>query len=250
MKLLLVFLLFLGIKDSFATDFSSLYINLYTYDLDGAFSTITNAHFMIIDPLNRMTGQNPFTNEIKGEIPNSGYSIESLGELKEGGDSAIGEDILPAPKVVSFEMGSIEAIGIYNIQIFGVHETKYSLEIKVNDRTHRLTSLSFDGYLSSGGVRSINISLDPTHGAPAPVITKIVTFQTLRDDFNVAQKLNQIGDDKFVNSLIRMVNIAEKLYNRCEKIKDKGKDDKHKKLCYRPVIAILKLIKGHVKICV
>jgi len=63
-----------------------------------------------------------------------------------------------------------------------------------------------------------------------------VTFDTLRQDFTVAQKLNQIGDDKFVNSLIRMINIAEKLTEKCKKYEDKNK---HKRCT--PAIAVLKM---------
>jgi hypothetical protein len=125
----------------------------------------------------------------------------------------------------------------------GINDVKYILEGPFRE---------YISYISSGCISILSFNFDPTPGAPPPTITKIVTFQTLRDDFNVAQKLNQIGDDKFVNSLIKMVNIAEKLYNRCENVKDKEKDenkqDKHKKLCYRPVIVILELIKKRLEI--
>ncbi|MCX7647689.1 MAG: hypothetical protein N2Z60_03655, partial [Elusimicrobiales bacterium] len=60
-----------------------------------------------------------------------------------------------------------------------------------------------------------------------------------KEDIEVAYKLNQIGDDKFTKSLLSMINIAEKLYNKCEKMKDK---DKLKKQCYRPVVAILRMM--------
>jgi len=78
---------------------------------------------------------------------------------------------------------------------------------------------------------------DPTPGAPPPTLTKVVTFQTLRDDFNVALKLNQIGDEKYVRSLIRMVDIAEMLSNRCINL-----NDKEKPKCYRASVVILRLI--------
>lgn len=43
-----------------------------------------------------------------------------------------------------------------------------------------------------------------------------------------------------------MINIAEMIYNKCvktdDKIRDKDKDEKIKTTCYKPVIAILRLI--------
>jgi len=75
---------------------------------------------------------------------------------------------------------------------------------------------------------------DPIPGAPAPVIVKAVAFDTLRQDLNVAQKLSQIGDAKFVGSLTRMVNLAERLADKREKC------DKHMRGC-APAIAVLNL---------
>ncbi|MCG2726689.1 MAG: hypothetical protein L6420_10670, partial [Elusimicrobia bacterium] len=82
-----------------------------------------------------------------------------------------------------------------------------------------------------------------TPGAPAPTIIKEVTFQLLRDDVLVAQKLNQIGDDKFVDSLIKQIILAEKLAEKCDKPKghDKSKGHDTKDKVCKPAIAVLKL---------
>jgi len=235
MKILVILLLLIiPTKNSFSKDFSSLGVDLGTYDSNGAFSMNTNAHFMITDPMGRVTGQNPFIGEDKGEIPNSGYSIESLGELKEGGDSATEGDVLPGPESASFEMGPMQAAGVYNMQIFGIRDTKYALEIMISDRNNKSTSLKFESYLSSGAINSLDVNIDPTPGAPAPVLTKTVTFDVLRNDVSVAQKLNQLGNDKFTNSLVKNINLAEKLPGVCDK--RKSKKDK----C-EPAIAVLKL---------
>jgi hypothetical protein len=50
----------------------------------------------------------------------------------------------------------------------------------------------------------------------------------------VAQSLKQIGDDKFVASLNRVVNLAGRLADKC------NKHDKHRKSC-APAVAVLKL---------
>ncbi|HBE88963.1 MAG TPA: hypothetical protein DDW67_07480 [Elusimicrobia bacterium] len=51
----------------------------------------------------------------------------------------------------------------------------------------------------------------------------------------MAQKLNQLGDDKFAKSLVKNINLAEKLVGVCDR--RKGKKDKG---C-QPSVAVLKL---------
>jgi hypothetical protein len=63
------------------------------------------------------------------------------------------------------------------------------------------------------------LNYDPAPSAPAPVITKTVTFDALRGDVSVAQKLNQLGDDKFAASLLKQVDLAEKSAGICDKRK-------------------------------
>ncbi|HPO95678.1 MAG TPA: hypothetical protein PLD81_06665 [Elusimicrobiales bacterium] len=108
-----------------------------------------------------------------------------------------------------------------------------------------MNSIFYNGYISSNTSQIYNIYLDPTPGAPPPVLTKVVTFQTLKEDIEVAYKLNQIGDEKFKDSLIRMLNIAEKYYNKCQVLNNKSNDKKDidkRKLCYRPVVATVRMI--------
>jgi len=190
---------------------------------------------MITDSLGRETGQNPFTSEDKGEIPDSGYSIESLGELKEGGDSATEGDVFSGPESTSFEMGPVQAVGVYNVRIYGIRDTKYALEILITDRDNKSRLLKFESYLSSGAINSLDVNIDPTPGVPAPVITKTVTFDTLRNDVAVARQLNQLGDDKFARSLVKNIDLAEMLAGVCGKRRH-GKD----RPC-QPAIAVLKL---------
>jgi len=226
-----------------AQDESGLFINLLT-------GNPPETSLVIKDPFGRRTGIYKFDGRdpkiVFEEIPNSSKGYEgSPGNVETDEPATTGR--------VYVEINRYVSSGTYLVEIYGLTNSIYEMNIDLRNSFGDFGSiLLVKGYITSGTTQQYPLYIDPTPGAPAPVITKIVTFQTLRDDFNVAQKINQIGDDKFVNSLIRMVNIAEKLYNRCENIKDKEKDenkqDKRKKLCYRPVIMILELIKKRLEI--
>jgi hypothetical protein len=69
----------------------------------------------------------------------------------------------------------------------------------------------------------------------ATIIVKTVTFDVLRNDVSVARQLNQLGDDKFIRSLAKNIDLAEKLAGVCDK-RPRAKD----KPC-QPAIAVLKL---------
>ncbi|MEW5950746.1 MAG: hypothetical protein AB1637_02520 [Elusimicrobiota bacterium] len=128
----------------------------------------------------------------------------------------------------------------YYLLIFGSSNTTYGLNIRSKDFNGKRNGiLSINGFITNGTTNQFNLSFDPTPGAPAPVIKKEVTFQLLRDDINAAYKLNQIGEEKFANSLIKMINMAEKIYDKCEKT-DKKDGEKNKK-CYRPAMSVLSM---------
>ena len=91
------------------------------------------------------------------------------------------------------------------------------------------------GFTVAGQTVTINVDYDPTPGAPAPVITRTVTFDVLRNDVSVAQSLNQLSDDKFARSLVKNIDLAQKLSTTCDKRKH-NKD----KVC-EPAVAVLKL---------
>jgi hypothetical protein len=220
----------------FADDNS--YISIHA----GTNSGKSKISLVLIDPIGRKEGTLPSDLPLH-EISNCGYSFTRLGDPDTGPDEF-------DPETIELGCSPINT-GTYTIKVYGLQDTSFWISVRSADITGSIDDskfYDFSGLISSAAVMDYKISLDPTPGAPPPTITKIVTFQTLRDDFTVAQKLNQIGDDKFVNSLIRMVNIAEKIYNRCQQIKDDTKEDKHKRLCYRPVIAILELIKKRLEI--
>jgi len=236
MKILLLLLLCSGLQ---AKDLSRFSIHA------GSGDNPTKVQFIVTDSQGRKTGFESYYYGETGyinvnaftESPHSNYYTEYISSL----------DPSDAPEPESAIFGMREVIkDTYTTQFIGIDNCKYHFVINFRNSEGKdainLYGVNYN-YITKGSTQSYSLYLEPTPGAPAPVITKMVTFDTLRQDFTVAQKLNQIGDDKFVSSLIRMVNVAEKLYNRCQQIKDDSKQDKRKKLYYRPVIAILELIK-------
>ncbi len=205
-------------------DDNNLFINA------GNFSSKIEISFLVINPLNQKCGYIPKIGEVR-EISECSYGWTRLGDFEIGSDENDWTTL-------EFADNSEIILGTYTLIFYGLKDTRYWASLNLGN----ILNIGFEDYISNGVVKNFVVFLDPTPGAPTPVLTKLVTFQILRDDFNVAYKLNQIGDEKFVNNLIRMVDIVEKLSQKCEKIKDKIKDNKEKTKCYKPVIAILRMM--------
>jgi len=204
-------------------------------------------HFIIEDPFHRRSGYNPFISSFTifptisniNEIPGATYSTNRLASEDESGNIELDNES------IEFTLSPVLK-GTYTLIMFGIENTKYIYEVNLYDFNHNLFEPYFLGsYISTTSISESKFYLDPTPGAPPPVLTKIVTFQTLKEDIEVAYKLNQIGDEKFKDSLIRMLNIAEKYYNKCQVLNNKSNDKKDidkRKLCYRPVVATVRMM--------
>ena len=208
------FLLLIFSMPVYAENLSSLYINAGSSNPDGSYAMETKIHVLVTDPLGRQIGLNPFIGVQFNDTPHTNYSVESIDDYESGS---------PGPE--SIELGIMQAMGgKYSIFVFAIDNTEYSLEI----RGYRSDGLqediqTFSSYITSGTTDSYIMQFDPTPGAPAPIIIKEVTFDVLRNDILVAQKLNQLGNDKFKDELIKIIDRAEKLSIKCDK---KKKDDK------------------------
>lgn len=126
-------------------------------------------------------------------------------------------------------------VGTYTVTFYGLSDTNYRMatDYNLNDGTRSRPQITeYTGFISSGAVRTYSMVV--ANPNQPPVLVKGVTFQVLRQDIQTAFQLNQLGDDKFVNSLTRMVNLAEKLSGKCDK---HGKDKK----C-SPAIAVLNMV--------
>ncbi|MBU4446025.1 hypothetical protein KJ656_13255, partial [bacterium] len=200
MKWILLNCLLLSNTGLFAADMSGLNASLGSYDPSGAFSITENVFMIVKDSMGRETGYNPFTNSWKRDIPSSGSGSDSIGDNETG-------DPGPADFTIDITENLIQEK--YNFEIFGLCDVRYIFEINADKSNGGSIHFEFKDYITSGTVRNYALQFDPTPGSPAPTIIKEVTFQLLRDDVLVAQKLNQIGDDKFVDSLIKQIILAE-----------------------------------------
>ncbi|MDD5210673.1 MAG: hypothetical protein PHV36_14890 [Elusimicrobiales bacterium] len=193
----------------------------------------TPAEVMLTDNQGRRTGFDasaPF-NDAAGitgvnEIPGSGYSIQGIGDEsgEENDEPFYRELYVPEPLP-----------GKYTLQIIGRQTGGYLLSGGFYDSNHNGQHYDASGFIVSGQTVTINLEYSPTPGAPAPVVVKTVTFDVMRQDLTAAQQLKQLGDDKFVRSLVKTVDLAGKLSAMCDKrkhSKDKGCE---------PAVAVLKL---------
>lgn len=152
-----------------------------------------------------------------------GYAIDRIDDDETGdlGNAVLVMNISPVK------------VGAYTITVHGITDTEYTLDIyhQLDLQSHE-TKSGYSAFITSGATHAYGMSIaDP---AIPPTLSKTVTFQILFDDILVARKKNQLGDDKFAASLVKSVNLAEKLFAVCDK--RKARKDK----C-EPAVNVLKL---------
>ncbi len=200
----------------------------------------TPAEMLIIDSQGRRTGYSPDApfDEVHqlnrfDEIPEGMYSQEGVGSSSDEDPYAVDDSGLSNSRELRLQEAVQEK---YTLQIIGRKTGRYSFDGAFEKSDGSLQTLENSlGFIVQGETTTISIDYDPTPGTPGPVITKTVTFDGLRNDVPVAQKLNQLGDDTFVRSLVKNIDLAEKLSAQCDKRRH-GKD----KGC-APAVSVLKL---------
>jgi len=213
-----------------AQDRSSITIRIYS---SSDTAQDTPAEFIVIDSQGRRTGYDAaaplnetlLINEVH-EIPDSNYTIEGIADNTGGGEDEAAYRELYIHKPLP---------GDYIIQIIGKQVGGYRLFADFHKLDLTMQPYESFGFSTIGQSATVSVEYNPAPDAPTLVITKIVTFDILRNDVSVAQKLNQLGDDKFADSLVKNINLAEKMSGVCDKRKRK-KD----KPC-QPAVAVLKL---------
>jgi hypothetical protein len=200
----------------------------------------TPAELLITDSQGRRTGYSPSAPFNKAEqlnmyreIPGGMYHQDGIGSSSDENPTGVDDSGFS-----NFRRLRLQGVtqGIYLLQIIGRETGQYGLDGTFEKFDGTLQFLAeTPGFIVQGQTTTLSINYDPTPGTPAPVITKTVTFDVLRQDLTVAQQLKQLGDDKFVRSLINSIDLAERLLTVCDKRKhNKDKD------C-EPAIAVLKL---------
>ena len=225
------------ISISYAQDRSSITIRIHN---SSGTAKDTPAEVILIDSQGRRTGFDataPFNeilliNEVH-EIPRSNYTIEGIADNTSSGEDEPFYRELYVHKPL---------LGRYIIQIIGRQIGGYRLFCDFHKSNLTMQPYEDIGFSVIGQTVAISVEYNPAPDSPPLVIIKTVTFDTLRQDLTVAQKLTQLGDDKFVDSLTRMINLAEKLSIKCDNPKghDKSKGHKKDKVC-KPTIAVLNM---------
>ncbi|MCK4798108.1 MAG: hypothetical protein KAT05_12050, partial [Spirochaetes bacterium] len=126
-------------------------------------------HMVVTDPLGRKNGYTVF--------PFPHYIHEFQGGYAEElpmGDEVALESVGYAS--ISFNHGPVTK-GIYTITFYGISDTSVFYEMETHDSNNVFNMpdgklYTFDGYISSGSVVEYKTYIDPTPGAPAPVISK------------------------------------------------------------------------------
>lgn len=200
--------------NSYAEDGSGLFFDLLT-------TNPPNTSIVIASPAGEKTGMNILAGSINDvssyvqEIPNSYAGYEASPMNNETGAAA-------DTGHVSVQIFNHVVPGNYNVSIYASTTTVYRLSVDLRNTTGQfIGAFTVSGLISAAGAAQYGMALNPTPGAPAPVITKTVTFDVLRNDVSVAQKLSQLGDDKFAAKVVRNINLAEKLAGVCGKRKAK-----------------------------
>jgi len=207
--------------------------NLHFDASAGTDSEDIGIHFVVTDPANRRTGFLPTPGEIPEplsianlqEVPDASYLTNRLGS-EDGDVDFEGIQFYSSPIVV----------GTYTVSVYGISDCKYTMRLDIYKNRDELLPVEFSGFVSNGSIVPYAIFIDPAKPIlPEPIVIKAVTFNTLKQNLNVAWKLNQIGEDKFLRSLTKNIDLAEKLAGVCDR--RKGKKDKG---C-QPAVAVLKL---------
>ncbi|MCK5584130.1 MAG: hypothetical protein KAI33_10070 [Elusimicrobiales bacterium] len=230
------FLLVIFSVPVYAEDVSRLCVNAGSFNPDGSYAMETKIHVIIKDSLDRQVGYNPFVDELFNSIPNSSYDVMSINDNESG---SLGPE--------SIELFLRPASGEYSIFVFAVDNTEYSLDIRGYRRSiGQKDILTFSSYITSGTTDSYIMQFDPAPNAPAPTIIKEVTFEILRNDINVAYKLNQLSDKKFKDELIKIIDRAEKLSIKCKK-KKKDENCGNKKAAVNQLKSLIKRMEQALK---
>ncbi len=176
----------------------------------GTASTSTYAQILVTDPLGRKSGF-VADGKIVLDIPGSNYVAESVDDYSganKGNESVV------------FLVNDPIA-GQYNFVVVGLANTKYSFQIHAEDSDGKEVISYADihsGIISSGMTQQYVLNYTPASGGVSSV-GKTINFAGLRNDVTIAEKLNELGAEKFVKSLVKNIDLSEKLYAVCDKRK-------------------------------
>jgi len=190
-----------------AADHSSLRINLSASD-----GGESKALLLITDQNGRRIGGIKGLTEF-AEIAGGSCGIDALDNDEEEGEAS--------PESIECEILHGLLNGTYLITLSGRESVKYYLH--VSGSNINWTPISNEarvyGYIVAGATLTYSVAYDPMSTQGISRITKSVSASSLAQDIKTAASLSQIGDDKFIASLLKQVDLAAMLISSCNKHK-------------------------------
>ena len=214
-KTFITCLILLSSLPAFSDDHSGLSVSA------GSYSGVPKVQFIVFNSNNQRSGYLPGVSSNVDEIPDASYGVTRLGTEDTGADD---NDWA----TVEFSNNGPISIGTYTITFYGLADTKMWYSILVNSRVgDSLLSEEHVLYVSSNTAVKHTVFINPEAGLGSAVVVDNTTFETLRVEVSVAQKLEQVGDDKFSASLQGYITHSEKLAGVCFKHRTWNPKDCH-----------------------
>lgn len=178
---------------SFARDISSIEIHVNS-------GVLLQVQLLLTDPYGNKTGFDSSINASINQIPDSGSDTEDIPGLFPTNIIVVGK-----PKN-----------GTYNLNIIGMDQTNYKVEISIRDSSGATYESEYIGFTSEGLISTYKIIYDPTPGI-APLMERIITIEDVRNDVNIAYNLNLITNSGIRQSLLSKLDVIESAINRGQK---------------------------------
>ena len=155
-----------------------------------------NAELLVTDPFGKRTGFDPASRSDVREIGASNYFREGLRD----------EQDRAAPDAFNHSFESFQpAVGIYSVLVTGLGLGVYNLSIYVRSRDGSSPpSIEIQGVAGLGSSDSYRINFSPVPNESTSGM-KHVSFDVLRSELLLEQKLSQIGDNQFVRRLDKVL---------------------------------------------
>lgn len=159
------------------------------------FVSTQNIHYLIIDPLNRMTGYKLSEGKKYNEIPGACYEDAGI-------DQPDYHEFITAANNPFIN-------GKYQIYIYGIEKGYYQIWFSIK-RNNKVTSLQTKGVIDSGGISYYKLKYNTNPDSSITFEHTIHTCSELRQDLDICYELKDISNKGIYNSLSKKVDNAEK----------------------------------------
>lgn len=157
--------------------------------------------FIVTDQWGRRTGKDPRNGSSFYEIPGSNYSLTNYGD-----DSW--------PLDFSLQIVTPMEDGSFTIKFIGDTLSKFNLYFRATPESDTYPSLRVDveTFLDKGAEMTYKFTYNGTSSA-ATKVEKVIAITSLGQDITAGGKLNLVGNQTFVNSLVSQCNQMATYFN-------------------------------------